>query len=721
VVIWEYDLISGAYYHSDNIEEMLGYSSAELSTHSAVLSHTVPEDIAGILAAADAYLNGPTREYQVEQRFITRSGKVRSFLARGTVLRDADGRPVKMIGSSVDITEQKLTERRLERQMRYQSALARFSHALMSPYDGLEMRWPILSIALQHLREVAEVGHVHVFRNYHDPELGLTATLVAEACGPGVNSALTAAFARRLPWSFAPEHELRVLEQGEPFGGVVAEVYNDVPVVRDLLMQYAEVRFIQRFPIHIQGQWWGIVGYADSRYREPYDEQEVMLLRTAAEYIGQVIRRWETEDALRASEEQLRYEQASLVRRVNERTAELSTANAQLARALTVRDEFLASMSHELRTPLTVILGFIDALKLESYGQITEAQRTVLGWVEKSGRHLLALINDILDLSRIEAGAMALRWAAVSPVVVCRHSLDMVAPSAREKRLRVTSTFDNGVDILVTDERRLTQILVNLLSNAVKFTSEGGTIGIELVGHADAGLVEISVWDTGIGIHAENFERLFQPFVQVDGSLTREYGGAGLGLALVARLVELLGGSVEVTSTVGQGSRFTVRLPWQLDEQVELLPQASEVDPTRRAHGSRLPSGGRRATVLVVDDVELTLQLLGDYLSHEGWHVVLARTADEAVARAEEMRPDIILMDIQMPEVSGLEAIRRIRASAGIADTYIIALTALVMPGDRDRCLDAGADQYVSKPVGLDVLGEMLAAVLSRKLPSSIS
>ena len=249
--------------------------------------------------------------------------------------------------------------------------------------------------------------------------------------------------------------------------------------------------------------------------------------------------------------------------RVQQRTEELSAANAQLARAMRSRDEFLATMSHELRTPLTAILGMSEALMGQGHGSLNERQERYLGYIEESGQHLLALINDILDVVQIESGKLELTMAPVSIEALCAASLRLIGKAAGQKELTVNCAIDPQIDQVPADERRLKQVLVNLLSNAVKFTPKGGTVGLEVNGDAAAGVVRFSVWDTGIGINEDDFERLFKPFVQLDSRLSRQYGGSGLGLALVQRITELHGGSVTVDSSLGRGSRFTVALPWQ--------------------------------------------------------------------------------------------------------------------------------------------------------------
>jgi PAS domain S-box-containing protein len=255
------------------------------------------------------------------------------------------------------------------------------------------------------------------------------------------------------------------------------------------------------------------------------------------------LQRAQTEENLRKSEEHLRL------------------INAELERAARLKDEFLANMSHELRTPLNAMLIIGESLQEEVYGEINAQQRRALTDVVESGQHLLALINDILDLSKIEAGKVELQYSAVNIAGVCQASLRLVREQALKKGHSVSLLLPSDSLTVLLDERRLKQMLVNLLSNAVKFTPNDGRIGLEVSLGPSQPEIHFAVWDTGIGIPEDKLGRLFQPFAQLDGALNRQYGGTGLGLALVRRLAELHGGRIEVQSTPGAGSRFTITLP----------------------------------------------------------------------------------------------------------------------------------------------------------------
>ncbi len=442
------------------------------------------------------------------------------------------------------------------------------------------------------------------------------------------------------------------------------------------------------------------------------------------------------------AESALQEERGLLAQRVEERTFELKAANNKLTAALRTKDEFLATVSHELRTPLSAILLLTESMQKGVYGALGARHSDVLSTVKQSARHLLALINDILDMSKIESGMFELDMGPVSLPIICRNSLQLVEETAYKKQITLVQKIDQSIDRVNGDERRLLQILVNLLSNALKFTQEGGKVGLEVVGDIQNRLVYLTVWDTGIGIAKEDIAKLFQPFVQLDSKLSRQYEGTGLGLALVARLTEMHGGTVALTSEVGKGSRFTVTLPWA-PQQIELAPFARSsagspsaitktheifiptANPTKTGLDDKLgisqvpdqPQLGRNDNhasplILLVEDNEIGIEAMQDYLMAYDYRVIVARTGEEAIAQTHQHHPDLILMDVQMPDMDGLEATTRIRAKQALTHIPIIALTALAMPGDRERCIKAGANEYLSKPVSMKQLVQVIQTQL---------
>ena len=456
-------------------------------------------------------------------------------------------------------------------------------------------------------------------------------------------------------------------------------------------------------------------------------EVNITLVRDANEnplYIQSIARdiskRHRAENALRA-------ERAQLAQRVAERTAELRIANTELVRNARMKDEFLATVSHELRTPLSVILTLAEAMHDNVYGAVNEAQLKSLRRIRKSGRHLLALINDILDVSKIESGKLDLEIGPASVQTICEDSIQMVQEAASDKGVILTISLDPQVTIITADGRRLMQVLLNLLNNAIKFTPEGGVIELRVTGDTGREQATFAVCDSGIGIAAEDMANLFQPFVQLDSRLSRRYQGAGLGLALVYRLVKLHGGSVAVESNVGQGSTFSVVLPWQQGTSKRVIdvyhttPDVADLAADTTA-GTPPPfnNSGKAPLLLLAEDHQIALEAMDSYFRAQGYRVTVAHTGAQAIANAREHRPDLILMDVQMPEVDGLAAIRSIREQPNLAMIPIIAVTALAMPGDRERCLAAGATAYISKPISLRHLRTMIDAQLTLAFDANV-
>jgi PAS domain S-box-containing protein len=534
------------------------------------------------------------------------------------------------------------------------------------------------------------------------------------------------------------------------------------------------------------------------------------------------------------AEEALEEERTFLAERVIERTEELSALNAELSKAVRAKDEFLANMSHELRTPLNAILGLSEILQYQLQGNINEKQQKSFKTINESGQHLLSLINDILDLSKIEAGKLDLLKENVLIDPICVSSLRFISETANKKSIKVHYDHSDKNLQVWADTRRLRQILINLLSNAVKFTPAGKEIGLTVTPSQDKHTILFEVWDNGIGIPERDMKSLFKPFVQLDSALSREFEGSGLGLSLVAKMVELHGGSIEVQSQLGEGSRFIVAMPSKnpdiieyeedldydiscmqdrtvivitesqsdynvisnvlhertahiyrfdddskgINDVMEIQPHLIIIDSTIKhrsaweimailkndfrtkdikiimaSMGKELEKASvvgadafigkpitankvrkalcetygvqfmdafqndkdKQFTILLAEDNEANIETIEAFLTMNKYKIIVARNGQEAIEWVHEHRPDLILMDIQMPKMNGFEAIEFLKTSDEFRDIPIIALTALAMPGDRKKILDAGANDYLSKPISMIVLIERIQSYLKSR------
>jgi two-component system sensor histidine kinase ChiS len=432
------------------------------------------------------------------------------------------------------------------------------------------------------------------------------------------------------------------------------------------------------------------------------------------------------------AEEALKEARNELERRVEERTAELAEANVilkdeiaerkrvelelqayseelkatneALAHLDKLKDEFLANTSHELRTPLNGIIGIAESMFDGAAGSLTPTQMYNLSIVVSSGRKLANLVNDILDFAKLKHQEIDLNLKPVDMRAITEIVFTLAQPLANRKGLALLNQIPPDAPLVKADESRIQQVMHNLVGNAIKFTEEGS---VRVTAAVQNDMLAITVSDTGIGIPAHKFQSIFQSFEQVDASTTRTYGGTGLGLSISKQLVELHGGKIEVESELGQGSHFTFTLPLAMERQREEGDQPADTGQVRE--GIRLgvddilmPSSAELAenkdfTVLVVDDDLVNVQVLTNYLALQNYGVVQAFDGFEALEALAEVSPDLVLLDIMMPRMSGFELTTAVKKDPKWKKIPVVLVTSLDSRADKERGIEVGADAYIIK------------------------
>ncbi len=387
---------------------------------------------------------------------------------------------------------------------------------------------------------------------------------------------------------------------------------------------------------------------------------------------------------------------------INKRNDELSSKNQEIEKAYKVKSDFLSSMSHELRTPLNSIIGFSSVLLGPSGDPLTDDQRMALEKVLKNGRHLLQLINDILDISKLESGRMTLSVETEDVPAVLSNCILIVEPLIQSKRLTLTQDIQPNLPPLSTDIVKVRQILVNLLSNASKFTEKGG-ISIK-VSQRDAGMLSFAVKDSGIGIAPKDFQRVFEEFQQVDTSSTRKYKGTGLGLPIARKLALMLGGDLTVDSELGQGSTFTMTIPAKIPQQLldaqQPPPSLKRPEPMRQkpaivASLPVVPASGQQVQILSIDDDPDVIEILRKYLVPEGYSIVGALSGDEGLEMAVKMKPALITLDIMMPKKDGWQVLRELKQNPQTRDIPVLIHSIV---DNKPLAISLGAVDVMTKP-----------------------
>jgi PAS domain S-box-containing protein len=692
---------TGAIYLNRVIAQLTGYEPGDIPhTADTKFMLTFEEDRPRVFAAMDALDRGEKDAYAIEYRMRRVDGSVVSIAEHAIVLeRDKEGHVVRLAGLGQDLSELKWAEERarsIEKEARHllkdvpdeilakQNRLLRAANAAAAMIiGGIHHDYEVvLRQAMSILAESVLADRVIIFRNREvDGKLQFFNRFV---WSPDISSYDYGDSLYDME-KFLPNWETFAYE-----GTPVVLLYRDMPQSFKDFEGMSDVKAGMLLPLNLHGEFWGSVAFLNCTEEKLYTEDEAEIMGAGMLVIASSVSR-------------------------NETFMKLNESRATAMAGTKAKGEFLSRVSHEIRTPMNAIIGMTQiADKTDDVDKI----KACLAKIETSSEQLLDIINDVLDMSKIEAGKMEIEHAPFDFADLLRHvsSVNSVRLDQKKQKL-VIDIGEPFAHYVIGDRLRLSQVLINLIGNASKFSPEGGeiTIRTEKPRELDEGyLLAISVIDNGIGISADKIGQLFDSFEQADGSISRRFGGTGLGLAITKNLVELMGGSIAVESTVGKGSsfRFVVNIG-----QGELLPTRDDGDG-KNSNSAPVPDLSDKR-ILVAEDIEINREIVAGVLEDTHAELIFAENGQLAVElfKADPTSFDLIFMDIQMPEMDGLTATETIRhSSAENARTIpIIAMTANAFKEDAESCIDAGMNEHVSKPIDVPELYGVLRRYLQAK------
>jgi PAS domain S-box-containing protein len=644
--LWEWNIITGRNVRNSRWAQMLGYNPDEITQEEHSLEKLLhPDDKERVLNVFASHLKGELPAIDVEYRLRTKAGDYRWVLNRGKILeRDTDGNPVMATGTTLDITGKKRTEEALLWEMEFNKVMAQLSRAVIESASIEDISVLILDHAK--LMTKSRFGFV----GYIDPKTGwmISPTMtrdILKTCQMKEKDIVFKEFGGL--WGWVLNNKERIMTNdpssdprstGVPEGHVAIESFLSTPALLGETLV-------------------GVLSLANSS--RPYSERDLKLAENmSALYALAVFHKW--------------VEAASLEAKHNAEYADRA------------KSQFLANMSHEIRTPMNGILGFAELLMEE---ELTEEQRDYVKTIHESGQTLLTLINDILDLSKVESGAGSVSNEEFYLFELLNGIMAITRLKANEKGIELNLTIDDDVSPkIIGDPDKLRHILINLIANAVKFTDQGRVdilVREDTTNDNNTRLV-VSITDTGCGIPSEKLGLIFEPFVQADAGTMRKYGGTGLGLAITKKLVDMLGGKIEVSSEVGKGSTFTFWTPVQ-------FPQS----------GGGKVIEERTNTIVIVEDDPLTVKLYKHLFERHGYIVIATAHGGQALPLVLKHNPILVILDIMLPDISGWEVLRQLKKDEKTADVPIIVISVL---SEKEKAISLGAIDYLEKPIVGDKL-----------------
>ncbi|WP_019501237.1 PAS domain S-box protein [Pseudanabaena sp. PCC 6802] len=614
--------------------DTLGYTTAEL-TSMRLQDITYPPDRNNDDSYFRQLLAGKIANYSIEKRFLRRDGShIWVNLTMAPIQIDSSGTQY-FISSIQDISDRKRADDAMRQQFEREQLVGAITRRVRK---SLELE-QILATTVEQARQVLQADRVLVCKIARSG----TGLVVAESVSNPWNSLLNTYFSAE---AIPPECLQSYLEGHITY---ITDRKSDpiLPCMSELMAKL-QVEAILAVPIIQENEslWGLLIAHQCSRSRD-WQAWEVTLQLQLADQLAIATKQSELYQQLQLELNERKRAEEQL-RQTNDR---LAVTNIELARATRLKDEFLANMSHELRTPLNAILGMSEGLLEEGYAPLVEKQKKAINTIAKSGNHLLELINDILDLAKIEAGKLDLQIASVRLERLCDTSMTFIKQQAQKKNITLTTKISGDSEPVFMDERRMRQVLINLLSNAVKFTNEGGSVTLEVSLDKAKREINFNVIDTGIGIASKDIKKLFEAFVQIDSSLSRRHDGTGLGLALVRRIVEMHGGKVSVESEVGQGSKFQVNIPWWQSSQMKLDLLASE---HHRYHHYK---------VAMIGDSEQELDALSWHLADMGIRSVSYCDMGKAWHGLLQLDVDLVVMNIRSLSQNHLKMLSHIQSN----------------------------------------------------------